>query len=232
MLAMSETDSQVISIIGGTGDQGLGLALRFAKAGKFVVIGSRDLAKAVTAAEEVRRAVPGANVVGVDNKEATTRGEIVILSVPFEHSLATIRSTLDSFSAGQVLVSMAVPLGKSGGDGESGDKSGRRRSAAELIADAVPAGVEVVAAFQNVSAHRLQCLDDEVECDVLVSGPKGPRQAVMELCALVPGLRAVDGGPLSNARFVEHLTEMLIGLNRRYKIPEGVGIRITGLPDS
>ena len=85
--------------------------------------------------------------------------------------------------------------------------------------------------IQNVSAHRLQHLDDPVECDVIVSGAKAPREAVMALCPLIPGLRAVNGGPLGNARIVEDITALLIGLNIRYKLPEGLGIRLTGLPD-
>jgi NADPH-dependent F420 reductase len=100
-----------------------------------------------------------------------------------------------------------------------------------MVAARVPKGVEVVSAFQNVSAHRLQHLEDPVECDVLISGAKKARQTVMGLCELVPGLRAVDGGPLDNARIVEAVTALLIGLNVRYKVPEGLGIRITGLPD-
>jgi predicted dinucleotide-binding enzyme len=89
----------------------------------------------------------------------------------------------------------------------------------------------VVSAFQNVSAHRLQHLADPVDCDVLVSGAKKARETVMELCALVPGLRAVNGGSLDNARIVEEITALLIGLNIRYKVPEGLGFRITGLPE-
>jgi NADPH-dependent F420 reductase len=100
-----------------------------------------------------------------------------------------------------------------------------------MVAARVPKGVEVVSAFQNVSAHRLQHLPDPVDCDVLVSGGKEARQEVMELCELVPGLRAVDGGSLDNARIVEQITALLIGLNIRYKVPEGLGFRITGLPE-
>jgi hypothetical protein len=88
-----------------------------------------------------------------------------------------------------------------------------------------------VSAFQNVSAHRLQTLDEPVECDVVVSGPKEPRQRVMELCPLVPGLRAIDGGPLANARIVESITALLIGLNVRYRVSEGIGVRFTGVPE-
>ena len=104
-------------------------------------------------------------------------------------------------------------------------------SCAELVAELVPKGVSVVSAFQNVSAHRLQALDAAVECDVVVSGSRPARQRVMALCGLVPGLRAVDGGPLSNARIVESIAALLIGLNVRYKVPEGLGIRLTGLPE-
>ncbi len=104
-------------------------------------------------------------------------------------------------------------------------------SCAELVAGLVPKGVSTVSAFQNVSAHRLQTLPDPVECDVVVSGAKEPRARVMELCALVPGLRAVDGGPLSNARIVESITALLIGMNLRHKVADGIVIRFTGLPD-
>jgi NADPH-dependent F420 reductase len=103
-------------------------------------------------------------------------------------------------------------------------------SAAELVQSLVPPGVHVVSAFQNVSAHRLRKLDEAVECDVVVSGKKAPRQQIMELCRLIPGLRGVDGGPLSNARIVEDMTALLIGMNVRYKLPQGLGIRFTGLP--
>jgi NADPH-dependent F420 reductase len=95
----------------------------------------------------------------------------------------------------------------------------------------VPESVDVVSAFQNVSAHRLQHLEESVQCDVLVSGERDPRGTVMDLCRLVPGLRALDGGPLANARIVEGITALMIGLNLRYKLPEGTGIRFTGLPD-
>ena len=88
-----------------------------------------------------------------------------------------------------------------------------------------------MSAFQNVSAHRLRQLDSPVECDVVVSGPKAAREAVMALCPLVEGLRAVNGGLLANARIVESMTALLIGMNIRYKQPDGMGIRFTGLPD-
>jgi NADPH-dependent F420 reductase len=223
-------NEDAIAILGGTGDQGLGLALRFARAGRPVVIGSRKLDRAVTAADEVRTAVPEADVVGLENADATRRAPIVILSVPFEHTASTLKGLRDVLAEGQVLVSMGVPLATAIGDGAVRTIGVWQGSCAELAAALVPKGVAVVSAFQNVSAHRLQHLEDEVACDVIVSGAKEPRQRIMALCELVPGLRAVDGGPLANARMVEAWTALLIGLNVRYKVPEGLGFRLTGLP--
>jgi NADPH-dependent F420 reductase len=220
-----------IAILGGTGDQGLGLALRFARAGRPVVIGSRQEERALKAAEQVRQAVPGADVTGFENAAATTRAPIVILSVPFEHTAATVKAVRGSLAAGQIVVSMAVPLATAIGDGAARTLGIWQGSAAEFVASLVPDGVPVVSAFQNVSAHRLQHLAEPVECDVVVSGAKAPRERIMQLCGLVPGLRAVDGGPLSNARIVEAVTALLIGLNVRYGVAEGLGVRFTGLPD-
>jgi NADPH-dependent F420 reductase len=220
-----------IAILGGTGDQGLGLALRFARAGRPVVIGSRKEERALAAAEQVRKAVEGADVVGLENAEATGKAPIVILSVPFEHTASTVKGIRDTLVPGQILVSMAVPLATAIGDGPMRTVGIWQGSCAELVASLAPDQVATVSAFQNVSAHRLQDLAHPVECDVLVSGPKEPRRRVMALCELVPGLRAVDGGPLANARIVEEITALLIGLNVRYKVPEGLGWRLTGLPD-
>jgi hypothetical protein len=220
-----------IAILGGTGDQGLGLALRFARAGRPVVIGSRQAERAVAAAAQVKQAVPGADVVGLENAAATSRAPIVILSVPFEHTASTLKGLKSSLAAGQIVVSMAVPLAAAIGDGAVRTLGIWQGSAAELVASLVPDGVAVVSAFQNVSAHRLQHLPDPVECDVVVSGAKAARERVMQLCGLIPGLRAVDGGPLANARIVEAITALLIGLNVRYGVAEGLGLRFTGLPD-
>lgn len=224
------TPTQPIAILGGTGDQGLGLALRFAKAGQEVVIGSRKSERALEAAEAVAKQVEGARVEGRENAAASAGAGIVILSVPFEHTAGTLESIREALTPGQIVVSMGVPLATAVGDGPLRMVGVWQGSCAELVASLVPEGVHTVSAFQNVSAHRLQTLAEPVECDVVVSGPKAPRTRIMELCALVPGLRAVDGGPLSNARIVESVTALLIGLNIRYKVPEGIGIRFTGLP--
>jgi hypothetical protein len=224
------SSNDAIAILGGTGDQGLGLALRFCGAGRKVVIGSRKVERAVEAAENVRKQVPEADVEGLGNEEAAAAAGIVILSVPFEHTASTVKGIKASLREGQIVVSMTVPLATAVGDGAMRTVGIWQGSAAELVQSLVPQGVEVVSAFQNVSAHRLQHLGEPVECDVVVSGPKGARETIMALCPLVEGLRALDGGPLGNARIVEELTALIIGLNIRHKCPEGLGIRFTGLP--
>jgi hypothetical protein len=220
-----------IAILGGTGDQGLGLALRFAHAGRPVVIGSRKSERAEQAAKDVLAKVPGADVTGFENAEATKRAPIVILSVPFEHTASTVKGLKEVLEAGQIVVSMAVPLAAAIGDGPMRTVGVWQGSAAEMVASLVPDGVRVVSAFQNVAAHRLMELEHPVECDVVVSGAPKDREPVMSLCALVPGLRALNGGPLGNARIVEEMTALMIGLNVRYKVPEGCGVRFTGLLD-
>jgi NADPH-dependent F420 reductase len=227
---MTTRSPEAIAILGGTGDQGLGLALRFARAGRPVVIGSRKEDRAIAAAEEVRKAVAGADVVGLENAGATRRAEVVILSVPFEHTAATVKALRDVLVPGQIMVSMGVPLATAIGDGAVRTVGVWQGSCAELVDSLVPDGVLVVSAFQNVASHRLQDLRQPVECDVIVSGAKAPRGRVMELCQLIPGLRAIDGGPLANARYVEGWTALLIGLNVRYQVPAGMGFRLTHLP--
>ena len=222
--------ADAIAILGGTGDQGLGLALRFAKAGRPVVIGSRVAERAVTAATEVKQQVPAADVVGLGNVEATAAAPIVILSLPFEHTVSTLEAIRDAIAPGTIVVSIGVPLATAIGDRAVRMVGVWQGSCAELVASLVPAGVPVVSAFQNVSAHRLRELDHPVECDVVVSGPAESKKTVMALCGLVPGMRAIDGGPLANARIVESITALLIGLNIRYKTPDGIGIRFTGVP--
>jgi len=223
--------SESIAILGGTGDQGLGHAHRFCQAGRKVIIGSRKAERAVEAAENVRSQVADADVEGFGNEEATAKADLVILSVPFEHTASTVKGIKESLREGQIVVSMAVPLATAIGDGAVRTVGIWQGSAAEMVKSLVPKGVDVVSAFQNVSAHRLQHLAEPVECDVVVSGPKAARQKIMDLCPLVDGLRALDGGPLSNARIVEDITALIIGLNIRHKAPDGLGIRFTGLPE-
>jgi NADPH-dependent F420 reductase len=122
---------------------------------------------------------------------------------------------------------MGVPLATAIGDAPARVVGISQGSCAELCQSLVPEGIDVVSAFQNVSAHRLMELSEPVDCDVIVSGRKAPRERVMALCEDIPGSRAIDGGPLYNARYVEQLTAFLVGVNRRYRVPEGAGIRLT-----
>src|SRR5215468_8966980 len=132
-------NENAIAILGGTGDQGLGLALRFAKAGRPVVIGSRKLDRAVQAADEVRAAVPSANVEGLENADATQRAPIVILSVPFEHTAGTVKSIKEQLASGQIVVSMGVPLATAIGDAAARMLGVWQGSCAELVEALVPA---------------------------------------------------------------------------------------------
>jgi NADPH-dependent F420 reductase len=224
-----QAKKETVAVLGGTGDQGLGLAYRFAAAGRPVRIGSRKEERALNAAAEVLERVPGADVAGFENLEATraAAGGIVILSVPFEHTVSTLKGVRDALEPGSVVVSMAVPLATAIGDVAARVIGISQGSCAELCRDLAPEGVDVISAFQNVSAHRLLALDEPVECDVVVSGAKAPRERVMALCDDIPGSRAINGGPLYNARYVEQWTAFLIGINQRYKVPEGTGFRLT-----
>ena len=222
---------EAVAILGGTGEQGLGLAYRFALAGRPVRIGSRKEDRALEAVKDVSAKVPGADVAGYDNAGAVraTRGGIVILSVPFEHMAGTIKSVKEELVPGTVLVSMGVPLASAIGDVASRVIGVSQGSCAEMCEALAPEGIPVISAFQNVAAHRLLDLPHPVECDVIVSGAKEPRARVMALCSDIPGTRAIDGGPLYNARYVEQLTALMIGINIRMKKPEGVGLRLTYL---
>ena len=222
---------ETVAILGGTGEQGLGLAYRFAAAGRSVRIGSRKSERALAAARDVLAKVPGADVEGAENPAAVraAQGGIVILSVPFEHSVGTLASVREELTPATVLISMGVPLASAIGDVAGRVLQVSQGSCAELCQSLVPNGVKVVSAFQNVSAQRLLELDKPVECDVIVSGARAERQRVMALCDDVAGTRAIDGGPLYNARYVEQITALLIGINIRHKLRAGAGIRVTYL---
>jgi len=221
-----------LAILGGTGDQGFALALRFVAAGRSVVIGSRVPERALSAAAEIRALVPNASINGCENPQACEQAGIVILSVPFEHTVSTLKAIHQTLVPGQIVISMGVPLASAIGDGALRMLGVWQGSCAELVASLTPEGVHVISAFQNVSAHRLRALERPVECDVVVSGaPVEARRTVIDLCKLIPGLRGVDGGPLANARIVESITALLIGLNVRYQVAEGIGLRFTGMSD-
>jgi 8-hydroxy-5-deazaflavin:NADPH oxidoreductase len=213
-----------IAIIGGTGPAGSGLALRWARAGETVIIGSRDPARAEQIAETIRQRA--------DENSACAATDLLVLTVPFESQAALLKQLKPAIRPGSILIDATVPLAASVGGRASRTLGVWQGSAAQQTAELVPKSVSVVAAFQNVSAEILNSdTNEDIDCDVIVcSDDPNATQITLELAAKIPHVRAIDGGKLENARIVEQITALLIGLNIRHK-GHG-GIRITGLPDT
>jgi 8-hydroxy-5-deazaflavin:NADPH oxidoreductase len=218
-----------IAILGGTGPAGLGLALRWGRAGETIIIGSRSAERAQEAAAKIKEKLGGnANVSGEENSAACASADLLALTVPFEGQVALLKQLKPSFKPGSVLIDATVPLASSVGGRASRTLGVWQGSAAQQTAELVPKGVTVVAAFQNCSSD-LMYGDDPVECDVIVcSDDPSAVQLVCQLAAKIPGVRAINGGKLENAHIVEQITALLVGLNIRHKGHSG--IRITGLP--
>lgn len=214
------TTETVLAVLGGTGPQGRGLARRLAVGGAKVVIGSRDAARAEVVAKEMR--ADGVGVVGIDNRAAAAAADIVIVAVPWDGH-ARLLTELRSELAGKIVIDCVNPLGF--------DKQGPyalqvlEGSAAEQAKALLPDS-RVVGAFHHLSAALLEdTAVDSLDTDVLVLGDD--REAVdivIELSALLPGVRGVFGGRLRNAHQVEALTANLIAINKRYKAHAGVRI--------
>ena len=222
-------EPETIPIVGGTGALGTGLALRWAKAGRPVAIGSRSAERAEEAAEKVRETVTGAQVEGLTNEEATQRGEIVFLTVPFRAQSENLNNLREALRPGQILVDCTVPLAAAVSGKATRSLGVWQGSAAQQAQEMVPEGVTVVSALHTVGAPTLADLDAELGEDILVCGDKKADKArVARLIELIPGLRAVNAGPLEMARIVEQVTPLLISVNSRYKAH--AGIRLTGLP--
>jgi NADPH-dependent F420 reductase len=228
---MTASMSRPVAIIGGTGPAGMGLALRWARAGEAIIIGSRDAARAQQVAETIRQRVGGqAQVSGLENSAACAASDLLMLTVPFAGQAALLKELKAAIRPGSILIDATVPLAASVGGRPTRTIGVWQGSAAQQAAELVPKGVSVAAAFHNVSAEVLNG-DEEVDCDVIVCSddPKAVEMA-MELAARIPKIRALDGGKLENARTVEQITALLIGLNIRHKGHSG--LRITGLPES
>ncbi|EKS41673.1 MULTISPECIES: NADPH-dependent F420 reductase [Afipia] len=207
-----------IAILGGTGDLGSGLAKRWLAAGYSVVIGSRSAEKAQAFAKEL-----GGGARGDDNVGAAKSADIVVLAVPFGSHDATLREVKDAVQ-GKIVVDAAVPLVPPKVSVVQLPPEG---SAAQIAQTLLGEGVKVVSAFHNVGATKLHA-GGRADCDVLVFGnDKESRDVVIGLANEVASA-GIDGGVLANSAAAEALTSVLIGINRRYKVP-GAGIRITGL---
>ena len=217
-----------IAIIGGAGELGFGLALRWAKAGVEIAIGSREAAKAKDAAQRVADLVPGAKIIGDDNLGAAASAGIVVIAVPFT-AQAGILKTLKPALKDKIVVDASVPLAATVGGRPTRLLGVWEGSAAQQAQGLLP-GVTVLSAFHNLSAESLHDLSATPDCDILICGDDAAaKEKLAGLVALIPGLRAVDAGPLEMSRVVESVTAMLISINRRYKTHHS-GIRITGLP--
>jgi NADPH-dependent F420 reductase len=219
-----------IPIIGGTGALGAGLALRWAKAGAPIVLGSRSAERAEEAAARLLEKVPGAQIEGQLNEDAAKRGEIVFLTVPFRAQSENLNNLREALQPGQILVDCTVPLAAAVSGKATRSLGVWQGSAAQQAQEMVPEGVTVVAALHTVGAPTLADPEAELDEDVLVCGDrKADKARVARLIELIPGLRPVNAGALEMARIVEQLTPMLISVNTRYKAH--AGIKLTGLPD-
>jgi len=222
--------AESIPIIGGTGALGYGLAVRLARAGQTIVIGSRKPERAEEAAAKLRDAVPGANIDGLENGEAAKRGPIVFLTVPFRAQSETLTNLKEALSEGQLLVDCTVPLAAAISGKATRTLGVWQGSAAQQAQEMAPDGVTVISALHTVSAPVLGG-DETLAEDVLICGDKkADKSRVAAVIELIDGLRAVNAGPLDQAKIVEPLTALLIGINSRYRTH--AGIKITGLPDS
>lgn len=218
-----------IAIVGGTGPEGRGLALRWARAGKHVIIGSRDAERARVVAQEVSTlAGDMTHVEGMDNASAVKACKTVVLTIPFTAQADTLKHLKDAFNPGTVVVDTTVPLAAGIGGKPTRTLGVWQGSAVQATAELLPEGVKIAAAFQNIGAKALLS-DAPVESDVIVcSDDAHAKEVASELARAVPGVRAVDGGKLENARTVEQITALLIQINLRYK-SHSAGLRLTGL---
>lgn len=215
-----------IAILGGTGAEGSGLALRWAKAGHRVILGSRSAEKASTVRDRLNAAVGEGGVRVLDNRAAAAAAEIVVLTVPHAAQRATVEDVRAEL-AGKILVDATVPLVPPKVSRVQLPPEG---SAVAAIQALLGEGVKVVSAFQNVAAHALADLARDVDCDVLVCGDDPAAREVVVGLARDLGLRAWHAGPIVNSVAAEALTSVLIAINIRYKA-SGAGLRITGVPD-
>lgn len=220
------SDRLVIGVLGGTGKEGSGLALRWAAHGHEVLIGSRDAARAREAAADLNASLAGrGSVRGTGNREAAEASAVVVLAVPYSAQTAVAVEVSDRLH-GKILVDVTVPLVPPHVGRVQLPAGG---SAVHALQQRLGPDVKVVSAFQNISATHLKDLSHEIECDVLVCGDDVHARDIVIGLARDAGLRAWHAGPLANSAAVEALTSVLIAINRRYKVPAS-GLRITGVP--
>jgi NADPH-dependent F420 reductase len=222
--------ARTIAILGGTGPEGSGLAKRLARAGEHIIIGSRDASRAKDTAQQLRDGAGSAvQIEGAENAAAAAQCEIAILTLPFSGQAPLLKQLKSIWKPGTIVIDTTVPLAATVGGSPTRMIGVWQGSAAEAAAELLPTGVSIAAAFHNLGAELLAG-DAPVDCDVLVcSDDENAKKLTMELAAKILGVRALNGGKLENARIVESITALLIGLNIRYKV-HSAGVRFTGLP--
>jgi len=219
-----------VTVIGGTGALGFGLAGRLARQGTPVVIGSRHAGRAEEAAGRVRALAPGATIEGAQNSDAARRSEVVFLCVPFRSQSENLTNLKEALREGQLLVDATVPLAAAVSGRATRVLGVWQGSAAQQAEEMAPDGVRVVSALHTVSAEALARLDRPLDEDVLICGDRRADKAqAAEILQRIPGLRAVDAGRLETSRIVETVTALMISINAKYKAT--AGIRIANLPD-
>lgn len=214
----------MLGFIGGTGPEGRGLALRFALAGEKVLIGSRNEERARQAAESVSEFAPPASVRGAINSEVAHEADIVFIAVPYAAQRDTLSALKEQLS-GKLVVNLIAPLEFNKGRASAVIVE---EGSAALESQAILAESTIVAAFQNISAENLLVPDKSIDSDVIVCADDADaRTRVMKMAETIKGARAVNGGGLANARYVENLTALLLNINRIYKAHSS--IKITGI---
>jgi 8-hydroxy-5-deazaflavin:NADPH oxidoreductase len=217
-----------IGIVGGAGAEGFGLALRWAQAGETVIIGSRDATRAQQAADKIKQRVANANVSGTDNSATVAASDLIVLTIPFAAHASTLKELKPAIRPGSIVVDTTVPLAAAVGGRATRTLGVWQGSAAQQAAEILGKEIHVVAAFHHVGSDLL-ISNGPVDCDVIVcSDDPIATKTIRQLAAKIPGVRALDGGKLENARILEQITALLIGFSIRDK--GHAGIRITGLP--
>ncbi|MBH38753.1 MAG: NADPH-dependent F420 reductase [Chloroflexi bacterium] len=217
----------MLGFLGGTGEEGKGLAFRLALAGESVMIGSRDEARAVEAAAEVNDLLGKQVAIGANNMQTAEESDIVFVTVPYS-AQAMLLGDVGQYLKSKIVIDVIAPMSFVRGVGAQAINI-ENGSAAEEAQELVPESF-VVSAFQNVSAAELVLPNIPMIGDVLVCGDdKDSKQRVMELVCLIDKLKPVDGGMLFNSKYVEQITPLLVNINRLYKTHSG--IHITGLEE-
>jgi NADPH-dependent F420 reductase len=213
-----------IGIVGGTGKEGAGLAVRWAQSGHDVTIGSRDAERARGKAAELS-GLAGRAIAGLSNRDAASAADVVVLTLPAVGLDATLGDLRDA-CRGKVVISTVVPLSFGGGRFFTPPPQG---SSAEEAQALLGPDARVVAAFHHIAAHELSATGHEIECDLLLCGGDAEAKKTVSELGSSMGLRAIDVGALTNAGPLEGITAVLATINRRYKLKNS-GIKITGLP--